>query len=419
MLPWGTLRDRWALLVYGVMMAFCSGFGQTYFVSVFGGEVRDAFKLDHATYGALYAAGTIASSAVLLWAGRLIDRWSLTAFSVTTAIGLAAATGIMSVAAGYASLVIAFFALRFFGQGLMVHAAMTAMARYFIRTRGTAVSIASLGHVLGQAVWPPLIVALLALLTWRHVWLAGAGFLLLVLVPAVVYLLSRPYTPPAPVMGAGNTPSRAEDLEPAESHTLADALRDPGLYLRLPVLLAPAFITTGLIFHQVHIAGVKGWPTELVAASFSVLAIGSFVMTLVTGPVIDRLTAARILPFGLLPMALSATVLALFSSALAAPAYFGLMGVGSGATQVIMGALWAEVYGTRHIGAIRAFAVSAMVFTSGLAPPVIGLLLDRGVSLEAIGLGTAAYCLAASALSALAGKPPNPRSSLASGREVA
>jgi sugar phosphate permease len=57
-------------------------------------------------------------------------------------------------ASGALILTLAFFLLRFFVQGLLTHAAMTAMGRYFSAERGRAVSIAALGHVTGEAVLP-------------------------------------------------------------------------------------------------------------------------------------------------------------------------------------------------------------------------------------------------------------------------
>ena len=395
------LRSHANLLGFGVFMTFCSSFGQTYFVALFGGAIRADFELSHGAYGTYYALGTAASATVLMWAGRTIDRVSLTAFSLASIAGLAAAALWMSFVGGALGLAIAFFTLRFFGQGLTTHAAMTAMGRYFTTMRGRAVSIASLGHIMAQAVLPIVIVALLAIVSWRTVWQLGSLLLVVAGLPTIVLLLRR--------AGVGAPDTREQSSDPKSvskgrtpDRTLAQALRDPGLYLRLPVLLAPAYISTGLVFHQVHVATGKGWSLELLAGSFSALALGSFVMTLLAGPLVDRFTARRLVPVCLAPLALSCVALAVSDAAYIAPVFFGLLGIGGGLTMVIQGALWPEVYGSTHLGSIRAFTTALMVYSSGLAPAMMGVVFDWGVSPEAVAAICAIYCLAASALSTLA-----------------
>lgn len=409
MLPIKFLRTHWQLLAFGWMMSFCSSFGQTYFISIFGGLIRSDFGLSHSAYGTCYSAGTLSSACVLLWAGRLIDRKSLTVFSLGAIGGLAIAATVMAGVTGALSLTLAFFALRFFGQGLMTHAAMTAMGRYFSVERGRAVSFAALGHVIGEAVLPLAAVTIMAFMPWRGVWLMSSGFLFLCAMPAVFLLLRGSAAPRADTNRRWSPASAAPVTQvvrsnPQAGHDLAlsDALRDAGLYLRLPVLLAPSFISTGLIFHQVHIGTAKGWSLTLIASSLSVFAVGSFAMMIVAGPLVDRFSARRLVPFCLTPLALACLILALSHGTPGALAFFGLLGVGSGLTAVMLGAIWAELYGVTHLGAIRAFGAAAMVFSSGLAPVAMGFMIDWGWSVDAIALGCALYCVAAAAISATA-----------------
>ena len=60
--------------------------------------------------------------------------------------------------------------LRFFGQGLLGHVAITAMACWFSKKRGKAISFAALGYSLGEAVLPILVAFFFTLLTWREIW---------------------------------------------------------------------------------------------------------------------------------------------------------------------------------------------------------------------------------------------------------
>jgi hypothetical protein len=109
-------------------------------------------------------------------------------------------------------------------------------------------------------------------------------------------------------------------------------------------------------------------------------------------------TARRLVPYCLGPLAAACVTLAVSDATVGALAFFGLLGIGSGLTAVILGAIWAELYGVTHLGAIRGFGASAMVFSSGLAPFAVGLMIDRLWNVEVIALGCAGYCAAAAAL---------------------
>ena len=376
MLSLAFLRTHGRLLAFGMLMTFCSSFGQTYFISLFSGEIRAGFGLSDGDFGSLYAVATLSSAAVLLWVGRLIDRLPLPAFAAAVLVGLAAMCLALGAVGGAAGLVGVLFGLRLFGQGLATHSAIVAMGRYFEAARGRAVSIASLGHTLGEAVLPAVVVTALALAAWQQVW-SAAGLTLLALVPPMLLLLKG---------------QRARD------QAFQSRLRDAGLWLRLPALLAPSFIFTGLIFHQVHLAGAKGWPLSLLAGGFVLFAACALGAMLFAGPLVDRLSARRLTPVFLAPLALACLVLGTSDAPLAAPTFMALLGINTGITTVLLGALWPELYGITHLGAIRAFGQSAMVFASGLAPAIMGLLIDRGLAMETIALACALYCLGASGL---------------------
>lgn len=407
MLSLTLLRSYWPLLVFGWLMSFCSSFGQTYFISIFGGTLREEFALSHSAYGTCYAIGTVSSACALIWAGRLIDSKPLAHFSVAAICGLAAAMVGLTLAANWVALSIVFFGLRFFGQGLATHTAMTAMGRYFSKERGRAVSFAGLGHVSGEAVLPIAAVAMLSVLDWRGIWRTGALALVACGIPLILWLLRCARIGPPPGLAAGAAaPSPSGSTQERAGVSLKEALRDPGLYMRLPVLMASSFIITGLIFHQVHIGEQKGWGLELLASGLSVNAAGALAMMILAGGLIDRFSAVKIVPYCLAPMTLACISLAMLDNVFGALLFFALLGIGWGLTAVMIGTIWAELYGVTHLGAIRAFAAALNVFASGLAPPILGVLLDWQMTAEAIAAACATYCVSAAGLSMLAPKVP-------------
>jgi hypothetical protein len=256
-------------------------------------------------------------------------------------------------------------------------------------------------------------VALLSVISWRQIWILGAVALALVTMPLIATLLARARrsdqqmapsaTPPASGTAGAPPPVRAVGW------TLGEVLRERGLYARLGVLLAPAFITTGLIFHQVHLGSQKGWDLSLIATGLSAYALGSFILTLGAGFLVDRISARLVVPFALAPMAAACFTLLFVTSPGGALLFFGLLGFATGLSQVVSGAIWAELYGTTHLGAIRSFAASASVLSSGLAPGIFGLLMDRGWTVESLALLCAIYCIGASVVAGLLCQPPRRR----------
>ena len=393
------LKSHWRELAFGFLMCFLSSFGQTFFISLFGGHIRAEFAISDGEWGSIYSAGTIASALVLVWSGRLVDRLRLADMAALVIAGLA----IMCLAAGLIStpflLIAVIFGLRQFGQGLSGHTGITAMVRRFTAERGRAVSIASLGYTAGEALLPLTVVAALVIAPWRSLWLICAVFLV-ALIPLVRWLVAEKHTStskPDPTVG--------ERVATGEDHQLAEVLRDPSLWFRLPALLAPSFIFTGLILHQIALAEAKGWPLTLWASSYLAFAVCSFVSIILSGMLVDRVSARRLVPVFLAPLALGCVALWYGMAPVTAFVFMSLIGLGAGLTQIISSSVWSELYGVAHIGSIRAFGTAVMVLSSGLAPAIMGLSMDAGVTMETIALTSAVYCLFASLLATMAPAP--------------
>ncbi len=72
----------------------------------------------------------------------------------------------------------------------------------------------------------------------------------------------------------------------------------------------------------------------------------------------------------------------------------------------VIGSMWAERYGVKHLGAIRSLATVLMVASTAISPPLLGALLDHGVSMRVIAYALCAYAVAASVLVAVGGRGP-------------
>lgn len=375
------------LIVFGFLLALASSFGQTFFIALFGGEIRAELGLSHGAFGSYYSLATLASGCLMLWIGAALDRVSLLRYALAATGALALACLLLATSGNVLLLVLALFGLRLAGQGMMSHASVTSMARAFTRHRGKAIAAATLGHPAGEAVLPIVAVSAAAAFGWRSIWLAAAALLILAL-PVLVRLIGAAGAVRPVASGAATGP-------PTRSYSRAELLRERRFYLMLPALVGPSFIVTGLFFHQVHLSAVKGWELAWFATCFAGYAAASTAAVMLSGTLIDRLGAVRLMPVYLLPLALGCTALAYGSHDLVALAFMLLAGLTSGTAATVVTAMWAEVYGVGHLGAIRALATSLSVVASALAPASLGWLIDAGTSMEAIALGAAIYLAAA------------------------
>lgn len=391
------LRDNALWLGTGVLLTFLSSFGQTFFISIFAGRIRADFGLSHGAWGGIYAAATMASAAVMIFAGGLTDRVRVRVLGPAVILGLALAVLGLSLAQGVWTLALAVFGLRLFGQGMIGHTAMVAMSRWFVATRGRAVGIAGLGYSVGEALLPLGFVALMAVFGWRELWFGVA--LGLVLVSPVLFL----------ALGQERTPQSFAQSQSANGMqgrhwTRAEVMKSRFFWLMVPSLLGPSAWGTAFFFHQVHIAEVKGWAHAVIVAMFPVFTIVAVVFLQIAGWVVDRYGSARLMPFYMLPSAAGFIVFALAPSPGWGVLGMALMGASVGLNGTLGSTIWAEAFGTRHLGAIRAMTTAGMVLGSAIGPGLTGVIIDAGVDFVRQGWGIALYYVLSSALAAIAAR---------------
>ena len=390
------VTDNGRLLSYGLVLACFSGFGHPYFIGLFNADIRATFGLSHGEFGLVYSLATLGNGIAIMWIGGKQDDTDLRLFSALICAAQVAGCFVLALAPSVVLLFVALLLLRATSTGLWITSGTT-MARYFGRKRGTAAAVASLGRPLGEAAFPSLVVAVAIVLDWREAWTA------LGMVLGVTYLVLLPIM----LRGQGERHRRLLDTgqdaarrggTPRHQWSRSEVLRDPRFYRVLPVMLGAPFVFTGFFFHQAHLADVKGWGLAWLATCFVGYAVIKVMSGLLAGPLIDRVGAMRMLPYFVLPMGVGVAALVFFDHPAVGMIYMILMGVSVGVRQIIMSAMWAELYGLAHLGAIRGLATALNVGVAGLAPVVMGWLIDAGVTMETIAAACALYLLLSSTL---------------------
>lgn len=385
----GLLRfflDNARYLAAGVLLTFLSSFGQTFFISIFAGEIREAFALTHGEWGLTYTIGTSLSALVMVWAGALTDVFRTRVLGGIVLAMLAAACLFMALNSWAALLPLVIFALRFTGQGMTSHIAVVSMSRWFVASRGKALSVATLGFSIGEALLPLAFVALLVVVDWRWLWIAAA-LVALAMIPVLIALLRQERTPQSHA-----ETDHAVGME-GRHWRRSEMLRHPLFWFMVPALLGPPAFNTVFFFQQVHFAEVKGFSHLELVALFPVYTLAAVAGMMVSGGALDRLGTARLIPFYQLPMVIAFGLFAMGQGIWAVLLGMLFMAVSAGANQTLPNAFWAEFYGTRSLGAIKALAAAIMVLGSAIGPGITGVLIDAGIGIETQYIGVAAYFL--------------------------
>lgn len=391
------LRHNAPWLLAGFLLTFSSSFGQTFFIAIFAGDIRQEFGLSNAGWGGIYAMATMASAAVMVFVGGLTDRFRVRLIGPVILASLAVATTLMSLSTGIVALTVAIFLLRLMGQGMMGHTAMVAMSRWFVATRGRAISIAGLGVALGEAMLPLGFVALMGWFDWRTLWRIAS--VLLLLAALVIFLILKSERTPQAMARESTAVGML-----GRNWTRMEALRHWLFWLTLPALLGPAAWNTAFFFHQVHFAQAKGWAHFDLVALFPIFTMTGVASMLLTGSLVDRLGSSRIAGVYLIPVALGYFLIGSAQSLGMAAVGLIFMGLSVGAHATMSAALWAEVYGTANLGRIRAMTGAFMVLGTALGPGLCGWLIDRGIDLPHQAFGISAYFVVAAGLAAIGGR---------------
>lgn len=382
------LRDNIRWLAGGLLLTFFSSFGQTFFIGLSGEELRAKFGLSDGEFGGIYMIATIGSAVTLPFLGRTLDHmpgWKVARFVIP---GLACACILMALAPNLIFLIVAIYALRLFGQGMLSHTAYTEIGRWFVANRGRATSMIVPGHQLGEAFLPVSFTLIVITLGWQAGWVIAAGFLMVFALPLILKLWSVERVPQS-------TDPDISQARLGPDKTVAQVACDPVFYALLSGVLAPPFIGTIIFFHQDYLIELRGYNEFAFAAAFPIMAMTTVTFSLVSGQLIDRFGAIRLLPFYLIPLCVASLTVGLLTPVWGVYAFMLLIGLSYGFSATLIGALWPEVYGVRNLGSVRALAVSASVAATAIGPGLTGYLIDQGIALPTQMIYLSAWCLAA------------------------
>ena len=374
------------VIIFGFIFTFFSSFGQSFFLGLFNSSIRETLSITHGQFGSIYASATLLSSFLLIWVGKKIDDINIFKFALYVTLLLAFSCFFFSKISSIVFLFIAVFLMRFSGQGLMSHTATTTISRFFTKSRGKALSIGWFGLSTAEFILPVLIVYLLTLTAWQNIWLS-ISVLILFFLPFIAFALIKNL----------NFDSR-EDVndknfveKEIKNWTRVEVLKDYRFYIVCLNMLAMPWIATGVFVYQSYITESKEWGEFVIAQSFMAYSVLSVITLLGSGFLIDKFTSRKLLIFMNLPLLISMLVLFYLDISISAFIFLGLIGISNGLANVLGSSTWAEIYGVKYIGSIKALTTALMVFSTAFGTALFGLLIDKGFTIEQIAVISFVY----------------------------
>ncbi len=372
-------------------------------MGLFNSSIRDALSITHGQFGSIYASATLLSSIILVWIGKKIDDVNILKFASYVIIFLSASCFIFSKISSVIFLFIGIFLMRLAGQGLSSHTATTTISRFFEKNRGRALSTAWLGLSLAEFIMPVLIVFLLTFIEWRDIWVSISIIVILIL-PAATYVLVKEVK-----LDTREDTKIEESNREIRQWRRIEVLKDYRFYIICMTMLAMPWIATGSFVYQSFITSSKEWGPYVIAQSFMAYSILSVITLFISGFLIDKFSSRKLLIYMNIPLFFSTIVLYYFDASFFSFVFFGLLGVTNGLANVLGSSTWAEIYGVRYIGSIKALTTALMVFATAFGTALFGLLIDNGFTIEQIAVVSGTYIFGSIALLYLIKNKLNPQ----------
>ena len=381
------------IILFGFVFTFFSSFGQSFFLGLFNAPIRNELGITHGQFGSIYASATICSSLLLIWVGKKIDDYRILNYSFFVVALLFVSSLFFSFINSVYFLAVGIFLMRLSGQGLMSHASTTTISRFFERSRGKALSTIWFGLSTAEFVLPVLMTYFFLIYSWRTVW-QGIAVLIILFLPLVILNTIK----------SVNLDSREADNNPKlkktkiKSWRRRDVLKDYRFYIVSLNMLAMPWLATGIFVYQSFISESKMWEIYTIPKAFMVYSITSIITLFMSGFLVDKFTGRKLILYMNLPLLLAMYTLFQFNHQMSAYIFLGLIGVSNGLANILGSSTWAEIYGVKYIGSIKALTTAFMVFSTAFGTAVFGLLIDNGFSIENIGFVGGAYIVISLAL---------------------
>lgn len=402
----GRLFHGWYLVATGFLANFALAFTISSTLSIFLKPLTAEFGVSRGAFSLLKAGENLVHVPLAPLIGPIIDRhgarWLLLIGTALTGAGLI----LSGLVADFGQFLLVRVVLM--GVGVTLGGFMViniALSNWFVRRRGRAIGLATVGHGAAKLAMPAMTTFLIAGLGWRATW-AIYGLLLwaLVLLPVLLWVRRRPEDmglrpdgDPAPPLDEGR-PRTARDEAEERVWTRGEVLRRPATWLIVVSFGVSSVGVTGLNLHLFPFLTDRGFSEIIAAAGMTCIALCQGAGALLWGIVADRIDVRKA---GVGKFLLQATGLTLATTATPEQPIqllVGLLIYGTGmGGSILQDIMWVACFGRRSLGLARGIGMPfSLAFAAG-GPLFFGILFDLAGSYDASFFAFIA-ALAASAL---------------------
>ena len=172
-----------------------------------------------------------------------------------------------------------------------------------------------------------------------------------------------------------------------------EVIKDFRFYIVSLNMLAMPWVATGVFVYQSFITESKMWSIYTIPKAFMVYSITSIITLFFSGFLVDKFTSRKLIPLMNIPLLFAMLVLFYYEQEISAFIFLGLIGVSNGLANVLGSSTWAEIYGVKYIGSIKALTTALMVFSTAFGTALFGALIDRSYDIENIALIAGIYII--------------------------
>ena len=361
----------WIIVAGAFFGAFASGGIQGFTFSVFLKPMSDDLGWTRSALTAGIAINTLIASFIAPIFGFIVDKYGPRPIMAAAALVGGVAAGLLSNVTELWQFYVIFAVAGIFGGAALGEVVtQSTVVKWFIRLRGRAVAIGSMGGAASGAVLAPVITFMVATSGWRSGWVLMAVIFFVVLLPISLLMIRSPedvgLTPDGDRREVDNE-NRSHD---EESWNLKEALRDKTLWFLTAALTVAGLCVSSVVVHEFSLITDRGFSSATAAAVLSTHAVMASVGRLIWGFVVEKVKVRYAMSAVFLLCGFSVIMLVTVEYSPLLFVFAIIYGLSIGGYSVTTAVAFANYYGRTNVGSIRG-AVSPLITGSVAVGPVL------------------------------------------------